>query len=71
MPRAPKDTKRANAAAGRRAAAGAGVPAHTVDGKSRAAVELGRRGGLARARALSRAKRSAIAKKAAAARWAR
>ena len=43
----------------------------TDDGKSKAAVELGRKGGRARAEALSSRKRKAIAKKAAAARWAR
>lgn len=41
----------------------------TEDGKSRAAVELGRRGGAARAKSLSKKKRLAIARKAAAARW--
>jgi len=43
--------------------------ARTEDGKSKAAVELGRKGGAARARALSKTRRRAIAKKAAAARW--
>jgi len=41
----------------------------TDDGKNKAAVELGRKGGRARAEALSSRKRKAIAKKAAAARW--
>jgi hypothetical protein len=41
----------------------------TEDGKSKAAVELGRRGGLERARKLSDTKRRAIAKAAAIARW--
>jgi hypothetical protein len=41
----------------------------TDDGKDKAAVELGRKGGKARAEAMSPAKRKAIAKKAAAARW--
>lgn len=41
----------------------------TEDGKSRAAVELGRKGGTARAVSLSKAKRIAIAKKAAKSRW--
>jgi hypothetical protein len=40
----------------------------TEDGKSKAAVELGRRGGAARAAALSPKQRSAIARKAALAR---
>jgi hypothetical protein len=39
------------------------------DGKSKAAVELGRKGGRARASALSAEKRRQIAKKAAASRW--
>ena len=41
----------------------------TEDGKNRAAVELGRKGGKARAIKLSRVKRQEIAKKAAQARW--
>lgn len=41
----------------------------TADGKSRAAVELGRRGGMARADSLSKARRAAIARKAAQLRW--
>ena len=41
----------------------------TDDGKSKAAVELGRKGGAARAQALSKTKRRLIARKAAAARW--
>jgi hypothetical protein len=40
----------------------------TEDGKSKAAVELGRKGGIARASALSPQRRTAIAKKAARAR---
>jgi hypothetical protein len=39
------------------------------DGKNKAAVELGRKGGAARAEKLSKRRRSEIAKKAAAARW--
>ncbi len=39
------------------------------DGKDKAAVELGRKGGAARAEKLSKRRRSEIAKKAAAARW--
>jgi hypothetical protein len=42
---------------------------HTKDGKSRAAVELGRKGGAARARSLTPKKRSALAMKAAKVRW--
>jgi len=41
----------------------------TTDGKSRAAVELGRKGGAARAKALTRHQRSALAVKAAKTRW--
>ena len=41
------------------------------DGKSKAAVELGRKGGRARAAKLSKKRRSEIAKKAAASRWAK
>ncbi len=41
----------------------------TEDGKSKAAVELGRKGGAARAARLSGKKRRQIAKKAAVARW--
>lgn len=39
------------------------------DGKDKAAVALGRKGGAARAASLSKKKRAEIAKKAAAARW--
>ncbi len=39
------------------------------DGKDKAAVELGRKGGQARAKKLSKERRAEIAKKAAAARW--
>ena len=41
----------------------------TEDGRSKAAVELGRRGGKARADSLSKSERAQIAKRAAAARW--
>ena len=41
----------------------------TEDGKSKAAVELGRRGGLARAKSMKRADRIKIAKRAARRRW--
>ena len=43
----------------------------TEDGKSKAAVELGRKGGLARAQTLSQKRRKAIAAAAATARWKR
>jgi hypothetical protein len=42
---------------------------HTEGGKSKAAVELGRKGGVARAKTLTRRERSAVAIKAAKARW--
>jgi hypothetical protein len=41
----------------------------TEDGKSKAAVELGRRGGAARAKTLTRQQRSVLAIKAAKTRW--
>ena len=41
----------------------------TKDGKSMAAVELGRKGGAARAKTLTKRQRSAVAKKAATTRW--
>ena len=43
----------------------------TEDGKSKAAVELGRKGGFARAKRVSKSDRVKIAKKAATARWKR
>jgi len=44
---------------------------HTDDGKNRAAVELGRKGGTARAKTLTRRQRSVLAMKAAKTRWAK
>jgi seryl-tRNA synthetase len=44
---------------------------YTADGKSKAAVELGRKGGTARAKTLTRQQRSALAVKAAKTRWER
>jgi hypothetical protein len=41
----------------------------TKDGKSKAAVELGRKGGVARAKTLTRQQRSTLAVKAAKSRW--
>lgn len=41
----------------------------TEDGRSKAAVELGRKGGAARAKSLSRKARRDIARKAATSRW--
>jgi hypothetical protein len=43
----------------------------TEDGRSKAAVELGRKGGLARAKRLTRAERVKIARQGAKALWAR
>jgi hypothetical protein len=78
MPKGPKGQKRpadviSNAVHIMRVATGeiedtAGL---TDDGKSKAAVELGRKGGTARAESLSARKRREIARKAAAARWKR
>lgn len=73
MPKTPKGHKRpadviGNAVHVMKIATGE-VEEKTEDGKSRAAVELGRKGGKARATALSKMKRKAIARKAAAARW--
>jgi hypothetical protein len=48
-----------------------GTEAAQDDGKDRAAVELGRRGGAARAANLSKKRRAEIAKRAAKARWKR
>jgi hypothetical protein len=42
---------------------------YTEDGKSKAAVELGRKGGAARAKTLTRKQRSSLAMKAAKTRW--
>ena len=44
---------------------------YTADGRSKAAVELGRKGGTARAKTLTRQQRSALAVKAAKTRWKR
>ena len=75
MPKGPKGEKRpadviGNAVKVMRIATGEEDDALTDDGKDKAAVSLGRRGGKARAEALNSNQRSAIAKKAAAKRWA-
>lgn len=44
-------------------------PTEPDDGKDKAAVAMGRKGGAARAASLTKKKRAEIAKKAAAARW--
>jgi len=75
MPRTPKGHKRpadviSNAVHVMKIATGeVDEPGVTDDGKNRAAVELGRKGGQARAKSLNMAKRRAIARKAAKARW--
>jgi hypothetical protein len=74
MPKTPKGHKRpadvvSNAVHVMKIATGEIDESLTEDGKSKAAVELGRKGGVARARALSTRKRRDIAKKAAEARW--
>lgn len=77
MPKTPKGHKRpadvvSNAVHVMKIATGEVEEAErTEDGKSRAAVELGRKGGAARAASLSAKKKRQIAKRAAAARWKR
>lgn len=74
MPKGPKGQKRpadviSNAVHVMRIATGEIDETLTEDGKNKAAVELGRKGGLARAKGLKKAQRVSIAKKAARARW--
>ena len=74
MPRGPKGEKRPADAVGAavmvaRIATGEVDDELTDDGKNKAAVELGRRGGKARAEKLTPKQRSEIARKAAAKRW--
>ena len=76
MPRGPKGEKRpadviGNAVKVARIATGEDEEALTDDGKDKAAVSLGRRGGKARAEKMTPDRRSEIAKKAAAKRWVR
>lgn len=76
MPKGPKGQKRpadviGNAVTVMKIATGELAETTTEDGKSKAAVELGRKGGLARAKATNRAQRIKIARKGAKARWAR
>jgi hypothetical protein len=77
MPKTPKGHKRpahvvSNAVHVMRIATGKIEESGTTeDGKSKAAVELGRKGGTARAKTLSARKRREIALKAASARWRR
>lgn len=74
MPKGPKGEKRpadviGNAIKIARIATGEEHETLTEDGKDKAAVSLGKRGGKARAQSLSPRKRKEIAKKAAAKRW--
>jgi hypothetical protein len=74
MPRTPKGHKRpadviSNAVRVMQIATGEADEAETPDGRNRAAVELGRKGGQARAEKLGVRRRKAIAKAGAAARW--
>jgi hypothetical protein len=68
MPKGPKGQKRTadvigNAVHVMRIATGEIEEPVIEDGRSKAAVELGRKGGLARAKSVSKAKRVAIARK--------
>ncbi len=74
MPKGPKGEKRPADAVGAavmvaRIATGEAEEEYTDDGKNKAAVELGRKGGKARAKKLTPEQRSEIARKAAAKRW--
>lgn len=74
MPKGPKGEKRpadviGNAIKIARIATGEEEEALTDEGKDKAAVSLGKRGGKARAESLSKKERADIARKAAAARW--
>ena len=73
MPRGPKGEKRPADAIGAaitvaKIATGE-IEDTTVEGKNKAAVELGRKGGKARAQKLTTKRRQEIARKAAKARW--
>lgn len=74
MPRGPKGERRPadvnkNAILIARIATGEAVDDVPADGKNKAAQELGRMGGMARAAGMSAKKRKEIAKKAAQKRW--
>ena len=76
MPKGPKGEKRPADAVGAavmvaKIATGEIEDELTDDGKNKAAVELGRKGGQARAKKLSKKRRTEIAKAAAAKRWSR
>ena len=75
MPKGPQGQKRpadviGNAIKVARITTGEEVEALTDDGKDKAAVSMGKRGGKARAEALSKKRRAEIARNAAAKRWA-
>jgi len=74
MPRGPKGQKRpadviSNAVHVMRIATGEIADTLTEDGRNAAAVALGRKGGMARAKTTTKAERVKIAKKGAKARW--
>ena len=74
MPKGPQGQKRprdvvSNAVKVMRIATGEEKEEYEDDGKNKAAVELGRKGGKARAQKLSKKRRGEIAKAAAAKRW--
>jgi hypothetical protein len=74
MPKGPKGEKRpadviGNAVKVMKIATGEDTEELTDDGKDKAAVSLGRRGGKARAEKMTAERRADIAKKAAASRW--
>ena len=74
MPKGPQGQKRprdvvSNAVKVMRIATGEAQEEYDDDGKNKAAVELGRKGGKARSEKMTPERRSEIARKAAAARW--
>ena len=74
MPKGPQGQKRprdvvSNAVKVMRIATGEEEEEYEEDGKNKAAVELGRKGGKARSEKMTPERRSEIARKAAAARW--
>ena len=74
MPTGPKGQKRpadvvGNAVRVMQIATGEAEEEYTDDGKNKAAVELGRKGGKARAKSLTQEQRAEIARVAAEARW--
>lgn len=74
MPRTPKGHKRpadviGNAVQVMKIATGESKETMTADGKNAAAVALGRKGGLARAKSVGKSRRAEIARSAAQKRW--